>query len=88
MTKYMNHYYKNMNSYCNRFNSSCMLKYAASSCPHSEFALKQIDCSEILLLYVLERCKRNYLVKKCNNSIKNFCQYFNLKIGVIGQIDI
>ena len=36
---------------------------------------------------VLERCKRQYMAKKWNNYyIVKFCQYFNLKVGLIGQV--
>ena len=33
-----------------------------------------------------ERCKRYCLVKKLNEFIVNFRQYFSLKVGVIEQI--
>ena len=35
--------------------------------------------------YVLERCKRHYLVKPLDESNVNFHYYFDLKAGMIGQ---
>ena len=40
----------------------------------------------VLCYCVLERCKRHYLMKKSNDSILNFRQYFLLKVGVIRQV--
>ena len=38
--------------------------------------------------YVLERREiiGHYLLRKWNDSIKNICQYFNLKLGMIGLV--
>ena len=69
--------------------------YFTSSCPNTPTLPShahpwQINENKLIVekycYYVLKRCKRYHLVKKWNDSIVNSCQYFILKVGVIGQV--